>query len=194
MIAIDIDVRKLDEFRRAIRAAGKSIPREMAAAFNATAKKTKSSISKQIRTELASSAKGVNDTISITKKATTQSLNAGVRLGKTKRVPLKDFGARQVRAGVSYRVSKGGSRKLATSAFMGPKPGVKAPRLNGHVFKRKGPGRLPIVKLMGASPWAVFIKQRMSPEQVKMINAELLKQVDRRIKLNVMRANGLVKN
>jgi hypothetical protein len=62
----------------------------------------------------------------------------------------------------------------------------------GNVFKRVGKSRLPIVKLMGASPWGVFTKQKMTPEQERDIKAELVKQMDRRIKLNILRAEGLV--
>lgn len=192
MIAIEIDAGKLKELRAAVDKAGKSFPREFAAALNATARKAKTEISQKVRTELVVKAGDVGKLIKVNRKATSSRLVSGVALAKTARLPLRAFSARQTQAGVTYRISKRGGRKLARSAFQGPRPGVMKASWRGNVFKRVGKSRLPIVKLMGASPWGVFTKKRMTPEQVADIKAELAKQMDRRIKLNILRANGLV--
>ena len=192
MIAIEIDEGKLKELRASVDKAGKSFPREFAAALNATAKKGRSQINQKIRTELVAKAGDVGKLIKVNRKATSSQLVAGVMLEKTARLPLRAFSARQTQAGVTYRISKSGGRKLARGAFQGPRPGVMKASWRGNVFKRVGKSRLPIVKLMGASPWGVFTKKRMTPGQVADIKAELAKQMDRRIKLNILRANGLV--
>lgn len=192
MIAIEIDAKKLKELRAAVDRAGKKFKPEFAAALNATAKKARSEIGQKIRTELVVKASDVNKLIKINRRATSQSLVSGVSLTKTARLPLRAFGARQIRTGVTYRISKQGGRKLVKGAFQGPKPGVIKVSWRGNVFKRIGPERLPIVKLMGVSPWGVFTKKRMTPKQEQDIKAELKKQIDRRIKLNILRAEGLV--
>jgi hypothetical protein len=75
---------------------------------------------------------------------------------------------------------------------MGPRPGVLAPRLNGGVFKRVGKSRNPIVKLYGVSPYGAYAKNDMSDIEVQFINKGLLTEMERRIKLNILRAEGLV--
>lgn len=60
---------------------------------------------------------------------------------------LKVFGARQISAGVTAKVW--GKTKTFEGLFMGPRPGLLAPALNGHAFYRKGSSRLPIKKGMG---------------------------------------------
>jgi hypothetical protein len=192
MIALEINPRKLKELRKAVERSGKKFKPELAAALNETAKKAKSQINQKIRTELAVKSSDLGKIIKVNRRASAAKLVAGVILEKTARLPLKVFAARQTAAGVTYKISKSEGRKLARSAFQGPKPGVMKASWRGNVFKRVGKSRLPIVKLMGASPWGVFTKQKMTPEQERDIKAELVKQMDRRIKLNILRAEGLV--
>ena len=54
-------------------------------------------------------------------------------------------------------------------------------------------GRLPIVQIKGVSAFGVYVKNNFEGPQVKEVNAELSKQLERRINLNILRANGLVK-
>jgi hypothetical protein len=193
VISISIDAGKLKELRQAVDRSGKKFKVELAAAMNATAKKAKGQISKRIRTELAVKASDVNKLINQRRKASASVLVASVGLSKTARLPLRDFGARQTKAGVSYMISRTKGRQTIQGAFQGPRPGVMNVRWRGNVFKRVGKQRLPIVKLMGPSPWGVFVKGNMTPKQRKDIEDELSKQMDRRIKLNILRAEGLVK-
>jgi len=123
---------------------------------------------------------------------TAQTPTAVVSLGKSKRTGLQHFGARQDKRGVSYKISKQGGRKRVPSGFMGPSPGVLAPRLYGGAFKRLGSTRLPIVKLYGVSPWGAYVKNKFEKPEVVTIAKGLSEQMERRIKLNVLRANGLV--
>ena len=71
----------------------------------------------------------------------------GWRAGKP--ISLKHFHARQLRFGVKAKVQ--GEWKRYAGAFMGPTPGVIAPRLGGHVFVRTSAARLPIEMLFGPS-------------------------------------------
>lgn len=59
-------------------------------------------------------------------------------------VDLKYLSPTQDNAGVTAGPS--GHRRDYKSAFMGPRPGVEASKLNGRVFKRAGRARLPIKK------------------------------------------------
>lgn len=100
--------------------------------------------------------------------------SAMTELDKSGRFPLKYFGAKQAKKGVTYKIDKGGKRTLALSAF-----GPEIARLGHHVFKRATPvevpkkykGRnkdkgkrtdnLPIIPLFGVSPWGTFVKNKM---------------------------------
>lgn len=77
-------------------------------------------------------------------------------------IPLREYGARvQGRRGRGNRKRTGpgaspisvvifkGRRVVVEGAFLGP---------NGHVFRRRGPGRLPIKKLFGPSLPSAFVK------------------------------------
>jgi hypothetical protein len=64
---------------------------------------------------------------------------------------LKEFGARQVKRGVS--AAPWGKRHLFPHAFI-------SPALGGHVFIRKGKGRGPIHKLFGPAIPAEMVKEQ----------------------------------
>ena len=81
---------------------------------------------------------------------------------------------------------------MVLGAFMGPSPGTFAPKLYGGVFRRVGKERLPIVKLYGVSPYGTYRKNDFESIDVAYSGDYLKQQIDRRINLNVLRANGLV--
>lgn len=193
MLNFIIDSAQIIKLEKSLGAKAKKLPIELKIAVNATAKKTKTQVSKQIRTELAAPAKAVNKTITIDSKATNQTARALVVVKKTKRIPLRDFGARQNKGGVSFRTSKTKGRKTVTGAFQGPKPGVMKASWRGRVFKRVGESRLPIVQLYGPSPWGVVVKNKMKPQAVKEANKELRKQIARRIRFQNLKASGAIK-
>ena len=191
MLTIAFDKKKVDELAKVLAGTKKKVSREMKIAVNATAKKTKTEVSKQIRAELAVKAKVVKETISVT-KATDSLAGAVVMVKQTKRIPLRDFGARQTKKGVSYKISKKGGRKFVAGAFQGPRPGAMKASWRGRVFKRIGKERLPITQLWGPSPWGAMVKKKMKPIAVRKANKELEKQIERRIRFNVLKKQGLV--
>jgi hypothetical protein len=209
MISIEIDKGKLKELMEATQKAGKLFSKELAGAINQVSKKTRLDMGREVRKIIAVKKEPSERHIKVISTATAQSLQAVVTLSKGKkpyRPGLQDFGAKQNGAGVSYKISKTGGRKTVKGAFMGPKPGQLAHKLYGGVWKRQGAARKvtkktsvylgkvrqPIIKLRGVSVYAAYKKNDLSGPQVKVIEAELAKQMERRIKLNILRANGLV--
>lgn len=192
MIEVDLPLRELARLERAVKESGRKLPQEVAVAINATAKKVRSEVNKGIREELAVKKKDIDKTLQITLKATRHTHGAEVTLAKSRRIPLRDFGARQTRAGVSAKISKTRGRKTILGAFQGPKPGLVKASWRGHVFSRLGPGRLPIVKLFGPSPWGVYIKRGQERATKKLVEAELRKQLQKRIRFNVLKASGAI--
>jgi hypothetical protein len=194
MISLSIDQSQLSRLETAARNAGKLMSKELAAAINATAKTTRLDMGRKIREELNVGKSSIESAIKIVRTATPTGLSAGARLNQTERIPLRDFGAKQNKAGVSYKISKRGGRALVKGAFQGPKPGAMKASWRGRVFKRVGKDRLPIVQLMGPSPWGVFVKRRMTSWQIQGTETELRWQIERRIRFNVLRASGLIKH
>jgi len=193
MIEIEINAKQLKRLREAVGKSKKSIKKELAGAINATSKKTKLQVGRDIRKTVNLKKDEAERPLSLRATATETNLVAVVSLKKTKRLGLRHFGARQDKRGVSYKISKTGGRSRVNGAFQGPKPGVQKMSWKGNAFKRVGKERLPIVMLKGVSAFGAYAKNDLEGPQVKEINKELSKQMERRINLNILRANGLVK-
>lgn len=183
---ITVDKKQLRDATDRLGAFATELPKELSIAINRTTTRTATSMSKRLRAEVTITAAFVRKVIDKGLKATPKRLYRAVTLIKTERPSLKEYGAKHIKKGVSYRMTKSGGRKTVPGGFMGPKPGAMAVKLHGHPFKRLGKDRLPIVKLHGASPWAVYKKHQMIiPEQART-QRELFRQFK-------MRINGLIR-
>lgn len=188
---IGIQVTGISELVKALGEQADRLPRELATAVNATAKATQRHMAKEVTTELAVPQKVVADTLKQKRKASRSDLKAMVTLSKTNRISLREFGARQTRAGVSAKISKSKGRTTIPGGFQGPKPGAMKVSWRGNAFKRVGKTRLPIVKLKGPSPWGVFVKRGSTKKSAEFADAELEKQIKRRVRA-VMVRRGLI--
>lgn len=165
----------------------KNLPKEMSIISNKVTRKGKSLVAKDVASELAVPQKVIKQQISTQRIDKT---GAQLVLSKSRRIPLRDFKARQTKKGVSYKVSKKRGRKLAVGAFTGPRPGLTFARYRGRVFKRVGKTRLPIRQLYGPSPWGVFVKQRRLKPVGDQLRAELRKQMAERLRYRRLKAAG----
>lgn len=191
MITFSANDRAIKELSRALRGNEKKLRQQLKIAVNATSRKTRSEMTKGVGKELATAQKNIRPTINVTQKAkATQNPQAKVTQSKTKRIGLRDFGARQTKVGVSYKTSKSTGRKVVPGAFQGPKPGVINTKTRGHVFKRPGSSRLPIAKLHGPSPWGVFVVNKLKKPIVAISQTELTKQIKRRTRFLLLKQNG----
>jgi hypothetical protein len=193
MIGIEIDKSQMSRLTAAVIASGKKMSKEIAGTLNAVSKKTKLEMGREIRKRVAIPKDEVERPLKIKAQASPGSLVAVVSLKKTPRLGLRHFGARQDKRGVSYKIGKTGRRGRVDGAFMGPKPGAVKISWRGNAFKRVGRSRLPIVKLLGVSAYGAYKKNELAGPQLKAIEDELSKQMERRINLNILRASGLVK-
>jgi hypothetical protein len=193
VIEIEINAKQLRRLREAVGKSKKNIKKELAGAINSTSKKTKLQVGRDIRKTVNLKKDEAERPLSLRATATEANLVAVVSLKKTPRLGLRHFGARQDKRGVSYKINKTGGRSRVNGAFQGPRPGVMKMNWKGNAFKRVGKERLPIVMLKGVSAFGAYAKNELEGPQVKEINKELSKQMERRINLNILRANGLVK-
>lgn len=193
MIAIEIDSSQMMRLKEAVGRAGKKVAKELSAAINQVSKKTRLDMGRAIRETVALKKDQSEKPISVAMSSTPANLQALVRLKKTKRLGLRHFGAKQDRKGVTYKIGKKGGRKRINGAFQGPKPGVIKMSWKGNVFKRTGQKRLPIQQLNGVSAYGAYVKNDLTAPQVAAVFDQLVYQIERRINLNVLRAEGLVK-
>jgi hypothetical protein len=192
MISIDIDAKQLKRLRESVGKAKTKFGRELAAAINQVARKTRLDIGRDVRSVIAIKKKESEAPLKIQAKATAEQPKTTVSIAKTRRLGLRHFGAKQDKTGVSFKISKQGGRQRVQGAFQGPKPGVMNVKWRGNAFRRVGKERLPIIHLRGVSAFGAYVKNKFTKAQIKRINDELSKQMERRIKLNILRASGLV--
>jgi hypothetical protein len=192
MISIDIDAKQLKRLRESVGKAKTKFGRELAAAINQVARKTRLDIGRDVRSVIAIKKKESEEPLRISSKATAEQPKTTVSIAKTRRLGLRHFGAKQDKTGVSFKISKQGGRQRVQGAFQGPKPGVMNVKWRGNAFRRVGKERLPIIHLRGVSAFGAYVKNKFTKQQIRRINDELSKQMERRIKLNILRASGLV--
>jgi hypothetical protein len=176
----------------------KDIRKQVRIAVNKAGQRMESKMAKMVREEINVTAKAVKRVITRPRLADETNLFTTIEVGKDKRIPLKEFGARQGRKGVTYRISKRGGKKLLPSGFI-----VRS--LGGHVFVRegekvlagkgryKGKMRQPIVKKYGPSVWGFFANRTVKEKIQADANAELETQVLERIRFLTVKAKNQLK-
>lgn len=98
--------------------------------------------------------------------------------GTGRELSLRYFSPSQKKAGTSAKVW--GRRQMFNRAFMGPKPGAIAMKLNGNVFHRLSAERLPIEKMWGPS-----ISKEMVKDQAKAAFEEAAPRVVSRVEVEI---------
>jgi predicted transcriptional regulator len=192
MISIGVNSAESRALKNVLDNNAKAFKKQMAIAVNKTAANAQKQIAKEVGREVATPQKIIRGTISVKRAKVGVSPTATVTQKQTSRISLREFGARQTKAGTSYKISKTKGRKTVAGAFQGPKPGVINVRTKGHVFKRVGKERLPIQKLMGPSPWGVTVKNKIDEVVVKFSRADLLKQIKERTRFLGLKKSGAI--
>jgi len=167
----------------------KNYSKELGIVVNKVGRKGKSLVAKEVTKELTVTQKVVKKQIDFRKVGKT---GGELSLDKSPRIPLRDFKARQTRAGVSYRISKTKGRKVAKGAFQGPRPGRMNTRWKGRVFKRTGKSRLPITQLYGPSPWGVIKKNNKQKPIADQLRTEMRKQLAERLRYQRLKKSGAI--
>ncbi len=148
-------------------------------------------MSRKLREELAIKSDVAKGAVRQKGFASQTNLRLTVEVPKGKRIALREFSPKQNKSGTAYKIARKGKRSFVAGAFMGPKPGLVSIKTRGHVFKRVGKDRLPIIKMFGPSPWGALVKYPDRTKEVaKKSRAELAKQIRRRIRYLELKASG----
>ena len=91
---VTIDPSQIARMKAVIENTGRNLRKELVIACNQTANKGKSIIAKEIGKELATPQKNIRTTTSTGRKASEVSISTTVEVKKSKRISLKEFGAR----------------------------------------------------------------------------------------------------
>jgi len=178
LVEITYDKAKLERIRRQLSGIPGAMPKVMSRAINRTAVSARAEIVRRLASEISATQTSIRRDIRI-RKATRSVWAATIDL-LTKRMPLIKFGARALRKGVSYQVSRSGGRKKIVgdpaevfiqtlpsghkgvwrrvgSALLRGKAAKQARgTLRGRGASASKIGRLPIIELMGPSMGQVF--------------------------------------
>lgn len=197
MVTLKIDYESAEALKTLMRGVEKDIRKEVKVAVNKAGKSMESQMAKMVRTEINVSSRAVKKVITRPRLASETQLRTEIVVAKNKRISLKEFGARQSKTGVSYRISKKGGKKTIKGAFI-------VESLGGHVYVRSGPKvemtrgkykgqkRQQIFKRFGPSIWGYFANKKVLLDVQTRANAELEKQVAERVRfLTVKAANKL---
>lgn len=166
-----------------------NLPKQLGIATGKATRRGRSIIAKDVTKTIAVKQKTVRQYVKFRKSG---KVRHELTLKKSSRIPLRDFGARQTKRGVTYKINKQSGRQTAVGAFMGPKPGVQFTKFKGRVFRRTGKQRLPITQLMGISPWGYVVKGRRIDPIGKQLKQELIKQAYERVRYLKLKKSGAI--
>lgn len=194
MMTFSVNAREIRQLSALLDGNKKKVRQQAAIAVNATSRKAISMMAKEVGKELAVPQKIIKTTVKTVKRARAKEtpISAVVRQSHAKRLSLRHFKPKQNKQGVTYRISKTEGRRIRKGAFQGPRPGVMKVSWRGNAFRREGKARNPIVKMMGASPWAVFVKKGIRKLVVTVCSAELNKQLRRRVRFLALKRTGAI--
>lgn len=187
MISVGIDKRQIAKLEAELKGKAKRLPVEIKIAINAVAKQVSIQTSRDVGKVMPLKSKTLKRVIRQKSKATNDRLGATIRLGGGYPIPLRLFGAKRTKKGVVVRMDrrvKGkAGRKVLPSAFI-------VDRYRGNVFERKTTARGPIEVQKGPAPSDYYEELGTVAKTVELVNTELPKQIERRIRFLRLKAEG----
>ncbi len=199
-VLVAFNQRQLDDAKQFLASVKDGVPKAMAGAINDTAANTKVDMSRRIRERVNIKAAAIKEHLKISPHALPSKLMSGVHLYKSDRIFLKEFGAKQIGSGVTYKIEVGGARKTILHAF-GPKIeklGYQVVTRTGrfHIAKtgRYAGKRREIVSVgkRGTEAVSVFIRHNMIQPTEKKTADDLEKNLNQRIKFLLLKQAGAI--
>lgn len=137
-------------------------------AVNRTMEQAQTAMNREIRKDYNLRAKDVRERLSLSKAvfrggslAVEATLTASGSRRGSRSANVMLFDAKQVKAGVSVRIKRGGSKKVIAGAFIGNK--------NRTVFRRTGKKRLPIEPVQTIDVPQMFTSKRVNQAVIRVI-------------------------
>jgi hypothetical protein len=185
---ITVSVGGLNELSQAVKNMKNGLRINLSTAIAKTAKKTTTFAARELKKTLPVPVRILKKAIRIKSRPTPNRLQATITVNQGYAIPLKYFGAKQLKNGaVTFRVStaKGSPRRIDRQAFI-----VK--QYGGNVYRRKGKERGPLEQLYGPSPSEAFIAAGLESKVRDFAQKQLPLEIKERIRLALLRNAGLV--
>lgn len=158
-----------------------------ARAMNRTMEQGKTAMSRFIRDEFAMTAAKVNDALRINRVSASKgnfkleaSMESPSKRGRS--LNLINFGARQTKKGVTFKVKRAGGRQIVTGAFIANQ--------GRTVFVRTGKQRLPIKALQTINVAQMFNTRRINDKVLALITAKFPEIFEREARYYTERFNA----
>lgn len=188
MIEVQYDKAQIMRLERRLSSMPQKVPVVLSRAINKTATFARAGAAREIKKEANIKIGDIKKSMGLTKA--NRSRLESVMDVNAKRIPLAAFGARQLKSGVSYRIT---ARKKITGAFIAKvyphyrDGALQLGRVNDNahvgVFKRRGKRRLPIDERYGPSIGHLFqnaggILKRWEQTADKRLTMEINRQIE----------------
>ena len=183
MIGVSISQASVDAVKKALGNLSHRYAREIKTAINETAKQVRIQASRALKTELKVPSRILKRTTYTKSKASADNLRAIIGLFEGYPIPLKYFGAKQTKKGVTYKINP----KLKRRSILGDAFII---RNGGNVYRRVGPERKPLQLIYGPKPGDAYEKLGIAAMAVAVATEELPKQINRRIRFLNLKASG----
>lgn len=190
--SIRVDTERLKALKEAFGNSASKVKSELRIAINETLKATGTQVARIVTEELTAKVSVVKKAVR-PRRAKNTELKAILTVKKEKKLPLKEFQARHIKKGVSYKINKREGTKLLPGAFQGGKPGKKTARWSKNVMMRVGASKTPIQVKYGVSPWGVYVKKNKDVQVRWDARKRLRKEIDERIRVQMLRQSGVIK-
>jgi hypothetical protein len=184
---VNIDSQSLASVRKTIESLGANIKRELNIAVSETTRQVKIKASRKLREVIPVPVKVLKKAIAVTRKSKVADLTSEIVMIQGYPIPLRYFGARQTKTGVTYKQSgpdKG--RGKIPGAFM----------LHGYfptVYKRTTKKRFPLEPQKGPAPGDYYQSAGVTDLALDTAREELPKQITERIRVLTLKAKGELK-
>lgn len=176
----------VSEVRRLFRELGPGIDRAVVRAINKTATTVRAQAARDIQQKRNLKIGTIKQKL-ILARARRDRLSAAI-IASGKPIPIREFGARQTRQGVTVKIEKGGKRQRLQR--FGNKSFV-IPRFGSNVFVRKTGSRLPIKE------WArvpgiptVFVQERIEYSMKRLARLTMAKRLPEEIRFELRKAEA----
>jgi len=193
MIKMSVDQASLQRLSAIVREMGGSITREASIAVNKVAKKVKLESARKLTQVLGLKVGFLKKAVKIKRLASPKDSSAELTLKEGYPIPLKYFSAKAIKTkkgGVSFRIMRAHKRRMVNrelfiiEKYKGPNSTL------GHVFKRAGKERGPLIRMNGPAPGDVYREAGVLELAMRVANERLPIELKERIRFLTLKAAG----
>jgi hypothetical protein len=183
---INIDSQSLASVRKVIESLGASIRKELNIAVSETTRQVRIKASRKLREVIPVPVKVLKKAIAVRKKSNVNSLIAEIGMLAGYPIPLKYFGAKKTKKGVTHKRAGAEKSGLLPHAFI-------VNRFGGNVYERTTKQRGPLTQQKGPAPGDYYKSAGVADLALDTARDQLPKQINERVRVLILRSKGQLK-